>query len=106
MCIDYFTKSIEVIPLTNVDQETVIEFTQKHIIYRFAILEIITTDQGSILTGRKVQEFAKEMRFKLLMSTPHYVQANGQVEAGNEVEACGKKLRNWHKTLDQILWAC
>lgn len=35
--IDYFTKWIEVIPLPNVDQEYVIEFIQKHIIYRFGI---------------------------------------------------------------------
>ena len=33
--IDYFTKWIEVIPLVKVDQEAVIEFIQKHIIYRF-----------------------------------------------------------------------
>lgn len=35
--IDYFTKWIEGIPLTNVDQETVIEFIQKYIIYRFEV---------------------------------------------------------------------
>ncbi|XP_050915942.1 uncharacterized protein LOC127131043 [Lathyrus oleraceus] len=59
-----------------------------------------------------MQEFAKEIGFKLLMSTPYYAQANGQVEAANKViiglikKHVGKKPRNWHKTLDQILWAC
>ena len=59
-----------------------------------------------------MQEFAKEMGFKLLTSTPYYAQANGQVEAANKVvislikKHVGKKPRNWHKTLDQILWAC
>lgn len=85
MGIDYFTKWIEVIPLTNIDQETMIKFIQKHITYRFGILETFTTDQGSFFTGRKVQEFAKEMGFKLLTSTPYYAQANGQVEATNKV---------------------
>ncbi|XP_050897836.1 uncharacterized protein LOC127104712 [Lathyrus oleraceus] len=39
-------------------------------------------------------------------------EANGQVEAANKVvigliqNHVGKKPRNWHKTLDQILWAC
>lgn len=42
--IDYFTKWIEAIPLPNVDQEDVIEFIQKHIIFRFGIPETITTD--------------------------------------------------------------
>lgn len=110
--IDYFTKWIEAIPLTNVDQETIVKFIQKHIIYRFGIPETITTDQGSIFTGRKVQEFAKELGFKLLTFTPYYAQANGQVEAKNKVliglikKHVGKNPRNWHKILDQILWAC
>ena len=110
--IDYFTKWVEAIPLPNMDQEDVIEFIRKHIIYRFGIPETITTDQGSVFTGRKMQEFAKEMGFKLLTSTPYYAQANGQVEAANKVviglikKHVGKKPRNWHKTLDQILWAC
>ena len=52
------------------------------------------------------------MGFKLLTSTPYYAQANGQVEAANKVvislikKHVGKKPRNWHKTLDQVLWAC
>ena len=32
-----------------------------------------------------MQEFAKEMGFKLLTLTPYYAQANGQVEASNKV---------------------
>ncbi|XP_050892182.1 uncharacterized protein LOC127097727 [Lathyrus oleraceus] len=52
------------------------------------------------------------MGLKLLTSTPYYAQANGQVEAANKViigltkKYVGKKPRNWHKTLYQILWAC
>src|SRR3954464_13757997 len=92
--IDYFTKWIEAIPLVTVDQEAVISFIQKHIIYRY---------------GRKMQAFAAETGFKLLTSTPYYAQANGQVEAANKViinlikKHVGKKPRNWHQTLDQIL---
>ena len=110
--IDYFTKWIEAVPLVNVDQENVIEFIQKNIIFRYGIPETITTDQGSVFTGRKMQEFAQETGFKLLTSTPYYAQANGQVEAANKVviglikKHVGKKPKNWHKTLDQILWAC
>ncbi|XP_050916221.1 uncharacterized protein LOC127131340 [Lathyrus oleraceus] len=92
--------------------EDVIEFIQKHIIYRFGIPETVTTDQGSVFTGREMQEFATEMGFKLLTSTPYYAQANGQVEAANKViiglikKHVKKKPRNWHKTLVHILWAC
>ena len=110
--IDYFTKWIEAVPLVNVDQENVIEFIQKNIIFRYGIPETITTDQGSVFTGRKMQEFAQETGFKLLTSTPYYAQANVQVEAANKVviglikKHVEKKHKNWHKTLDQILWAC
>ncbi|CAJ2641991.1 unnamed protein product, partial [Trifolium pratense] len=83
--VDYFTKWIEAIPLPNVDQEEVISFIQNHIIYRFGIPETITTDQGSVFTGRKMQEFARQTGFKLLTSTPYYAQANGQVEAANKI---------------------
>ncbi|XP_050908624.1 uncharacterized protein LOC127122310 [Lathyrus oleraceus] len=75
--IDYFTKWIEAVPLVNVDQETVIEFIQRQILYKFGIPE-----------------------------------TNGQVEAANKViiglikKHVGKKPKNWHKTLDQALWAC
>ncbi|KAK2443828.1 protein NYNRIN [Trifolium repens] len=110
--IDYFTKCIEAIPLPNVDQEAVINFIQNHIIYRFGIPETITTDQGSVFTGRKMQEFAQKIGFRLLTSTPYYAQANGQVEAANKIiinlikKHIAQKPRNWHKTLDQVLWAC
>ena len=110
--IDYFTKWVEAIPLPKVDQETVISFIQDHILCRFGVPETITTDQGSVFTGRKVVEFAAQMGFKVLTSTPYYAQANGQVEAANKIiinlikNHIGQKPKNWHKTLNQALWAC
>ena len=89
-----------------------IAFIQNHIMCRFGIPKTITTDQGTIFTGRKMHEFTKEVGIKLLTSTPYYAQANGQVEAANKViislikKHVGKKPRNWHQTLDQALWAC
>ncbi|XP_058725880.1 uncharacterized protein LOC131597187 [Vicia villosa] len=81
-------------------------------VFRYGIPETITTDQGSVFTGRKMKEFAKETGFKLLTSTPYYVQANGQVEAANKFiinlikKHVGRKPKSWHQTLDQILQAC
>lgn len=43
--------------------------------------------------------------------TLYYAQPNGQVEAVDKViiglikKHVGKKPKNWHKTLEQILWA-
>ncbi|CAJ2661625.1 unnamed protein product [Trifolium pratense] len=68
--------------------------------------------KGSVFTGRKMQEFARQTGFKLLTSTPYYAQANGQVEAANKIiiglirKHIAQKPRNWNKTLNQVLWAC
>lgn len=35
-----------------------IEFIQKYTVYRFKIPETVTTDQGSVFIGQKMQEFA------------------------------------------------
>ncbi|CAJ2630140.1 unnamed protein product [Trifolium pratense] len=69
-------------------------------------------DQGTVFVGRKMQDFAEQLGFKLMTSTPYYAQANGQVEAANKViislikKHVAQKPKNWHKTLDQVLWAC
>lgn len=75
--IDYFIKWIEVVSLVNADQEEIIELIQKHIIYRFKILDTITTDQASVFIGRKMLKFASEMGIKLLTPTPYYAQSTG-----------------------------
>lgn len=58
--IDYFTKWVEAIPLTNVDQDTLIDFIQSHIMCRYRTLETITTYQCPVFVGRKVMEFVIE----------------------------------------------
>ncbi|XP_024632806.1 protein NYNRIN-like [Medicago truncatula] len=86
--IDYFTKWIEAIPLKEVTQEDVINFIQNYIIYRFGIPETITTDQGSVFTGRKMVEAAnKNIIFIIKWKTE-------------------RKRKNWHEVLGEALWAC
>lgn len=59
-----------------------------------------------------MQEFSYEVRIKLLTSTRYYAQANGQLKAANKViigiikNHVGKSPRNWHMTLDRVLWVC
>ena len=57
-------------------------------------------------------QFTEDTFFKLLTSTPYYAQANGQVEATNKniisiiKRKTKRKPKNWHKILDEALWAC
>jgi hypothetical protein len=41
---DYFTKWVEAVPLRNMTHQEVINFVMEHIIYRFGILQTLTTD--------------------------------------------------------------
>lgn len=65
--------------MVSINQDTMIKFIKKHIIYRFEIPETITTDQKSVIIGRKMQELALEIGFKLVTSIPYYAQENGEV---------------------------
>ena len=82
---EYFTKFMEVIPLKTVNQQSIIDFITKYIIYRFRIIESITTNQGTIFTGEEIQAFVQNYKIKLLHSSLNYTQANGQAEATNKL---------------------
>ena len=108
---DYFTKWVEAILLKTVTSQNIIDFVQEHIIYRFGVPRTITTNQGTMFISEEFENFANNMRFKLLNPSPYYAQANGQAEASNQtlIKLIKKKiidrLRKWHLTLNESLWA-
>jgi transposase InsO family protein len=84
---------------------------KKHIIYRFGIPQIITTDQGTQFTSSEFRDFAETMGIKLLNSSPYYAQANAQAEASNKImikiiqKKIDQKPKRWHSVLNEALWA-
>jgi hypothetical protein len=80
----YFTKWVETIPLKTVTSQNMIDFVQKHIIYRFGVPQTITINQGTMFTSEEFENFAVNMGFKLLNSSPYYAQANEQADASNQ----------------------
>ena len=74
---DYFTKWVEAIPLKTVTSQNMFDFVQEHFIYQFGIPQTITTDQGAMFISEEFESFAADIGFKLLNSSPYYVQANG-----------------------------
>ena len=88
-----------------------IDFVQEHIIYRFGVPQIITTEQGTMFIPEEFKNFATNTEFKLLNSSPDYTQANGQAEASNQtlIKVIKKKIidqpRKFHLTLNESLWA-
>lgn len=69
--------------MVNVNQDTVIKFTENQIIPNFGIPKTITADQGTMFTRERVVAFAQEFDIKLRHSTPYYAQANRQAEASS-----------------------
>ena len=110
MATNYFTKWVEVQPLVNVSQADMIMFIKTQIIYRFEVLETITTNQGTMFIEKKMKIFAQQFGFQLVHSSPYYTQANRQAEASNKVlidmteKTMEDKLR-WHEVLFEVLWA-
>ncbi|XP_015932965.1 uncharacterized protein LOC107459256 [Arachis duranensis] len=76
---------VEAVPLIEAGQNEVIDFIKEHIIHRFGIPETLSTDQGTIFTGQRIKNFAASRNINMVTSTPYYAQANGQVEAANEI---------------------
>jgi transposase InsO family protein len=62
-----------------------IHFILEHIVHRFGIPQILTTDQGSSFMSHQVREFAKSLKIRLLSSSLYYAQANGQAESSNKI---------------------
>jgi hypothetical protein len=102
---------MEAVPLKNMTHREVIHFISGHIIYRFGIPQILTTDQGSSFMSHQVHEFVKSLKIKLLSSSPYYAQANGQAKSSNKtlIKLIKKKIeenpKRWHEVLSEALWA-
>ncbi|XP_055961838.1 uncharacterized protein LOC126681523 [Mercurialis annua] len=108
---DYFTKWVVAKPLVKAEQKDVIKFIKEEIIHQFGIPQSVTTDQGTMFTGKEMQEFATDYGKKLLTSTPYYAQANGQAESSNKIiinivqKMLEENPRDWHRILSEALWA-
>jgi len=74
---DDFTKWVEAISLKKVTSANMIDFVKEHIVYRFGIPQMITTNLGTMFTSGEFDEFAISMGIKILNSSPYYAQANG-----------------------------
>ena len=64
-----------------------------------------------MFTREEMKDFAEDYGIKLINSTPHYPQANGQAEASNKIliailqKMIEENPRDWHRILSETLWA-
>ena len=75
---DYFTKWVEVEPVTTITEAKVISFIWKNIICRFGVLHVIISDNGKQFDNPKFRKFCQDLEVKNHYSSPRHPQANGQ----------------------------
>jgi hypothetical protein len=97
--------------LKNMMHKEVIHFISEHIVHRFGIPQMLTTDQGSSFMSHQACEFAESLKIKLLSSSPYYARANGHAKSSNKtlIKLIKKKIeenpKRWHEVLSEALWA-
>jgi hypothetical protein len=81
VAMDYFSKWAEAIPLREVKSDNVINFLERHIIYRFGVPRRITSDNATTFKSNKMQIFIAKYNITRNYSTAYYPHANGLTEA-------------------------
>ena len=107
---NYFTKSVETEPLTNIRDVDAKRFVWKDIVTRFVISHTLISDNGFQFDSKAFKRYCYDLRITNRYSTPAYPQGNGQAEAVNKVIVGGLKKRlddakgKWVEELPHVLW--
>ena len=110
VCIDYFTKWVEVEPLANIRDVDVKRFIWKNIVTRFGVPYVLISDNDLQFDSKAFRKYCSDLGIKNRYSTPAYPQGNGQAEAVNKVIVNGLKKRlddakgKWIEELPHVLW--
>ncbi|CAB0012867.1 unnamed protein product [Nesidiocoris tenuis] len=105
-CIDRFSSWVEVIPLKNIDAETVAKNFFKEWIARFGTPLRIHCDQGRQFMSELFSSLAKLCGSQIQRTTPYHPQAQGKIERFHRtlkaaIRAHGQK--KWTEVLPAIL---
>ena len=109
--IDYFTKWVEVEPLSTIMVAQAQKFIWRNIFTRFGIPDSMATDNWSQFIDQKLQGFLASYKVKYHFTSVEHLQANNQVQAANKVMLQGlkkrlyKAKRAWTNELDSVIWS-
>ncbi|RDX93635.1 Pol polyprotein, partial [Mucuna pruriens] len=82
--VDYFTKWIEVEPMTTISAERIKRFYWKKIICRFSLPTEIVLDNGTQFASQSTTDFCTQLKIKQRFMSVEHPQTNGQAEAANK----------------------
>jgi hypothetical protein len=81
---EYFTKWVEAIPLTHVNEKIVIQFIEQQLITRFVIPSTLVFDNASYFSSTLLTEFTLDKGIIIKYSANYYPQGNSVVESTNK----------------------
>ena len=111
VAIDYFSKWAEVVPLTKVKTNSVINFVKNHIICRFGVPGCLYHDNGPQVSNDKFYRFCDKYGIYCCTSTAYILAANGLAEAFNKTickilkKMVSDNKKSWETKLPKALWA-
>ncbi|KAL5573500.1 hypothetical protein UlMin_023097 [Ulmus minor] len=84
VAIDYYTKWVEVEPLSEITEARTTSFVWKNIVCRFGIPHSLVSDNGTQFDSAGLKKLCSELGIKKHFSSVAHPQSNGQVEAVNK----------------------
>ena len=79
LAIDYFSRDIEIHPVTRANTAETIDFF-KTVFARHGIADVLVSDNGPQFSSEEFRSFADSWGFVHNTSSPHYPQSNGEAE--------------------------
>ncbi|KAL5540600.1 hypothetical protein UlMin_043549 [Ulmus minor] len=111
VAIDYYTKWVEVEPLSEIMEARTTSFVWKNIVCRFRIPHSLVSDNSTQFDSARLKKLCSKQGIKKHFSSVAHPQSNGQVEAVNKtikrnLEKKLEGLKNvWVEELPRVLWA-
>ena len=81
---NFFTKWVEAIPLTHVNEKVVIQFIEQQLITRFGIPSVLVFDNATYFSSTLLTEFSLDKGIIIKYSANYYPQRNGAAESTNK----------------------
>ncbi|GKV45238.1 hypothetical protein SLEP1_g52347 [Rubroshorea leprosula] len=109
--VNYFTKWVEIRPLSSLTSKKVEDFVFSSIICRYGIPNQIVADNGTQFNCSSFRDFCSSYGIKLQFILVYHPESNWMVESVNKVILEGIKPRlelhkaRWADELNNVLWA-
>ena len=111
VAVDYVSKWVEAVALSNNEGKSVTAFLKKNIFSRFGTPRVIISDGCSHFCNKLFKALFEKYGVRYNVATPYHPQTSGQVEVPNrEIKQILAKIVNanrmdWSRKLDDALWA-